>query len=208
MPQFKSEMTIPYKNSEKGKKGQIIDMFNNITGKYDFLNHALSLNIDKIWRNKAIKALKPLNPQTILDIATGTGDFAILSTKKLHPEHVTGIDISEKMLECGIEKIKKLDLQSTITLEVGDSEAMKFDDNSFDAITVGFGVRNFENLEQGLSEMVRVLKPDGIAAILEFSMPEHFPIKQLYTFYFKHILPFIGKIFSKDYDAYYYLFNS
>jgi demethylmenaquinone methyltransferase/2-methoxy-6-polyprenyl-1,4-benzoquinol methylase len=201
-------MTIPYKNSEKGKKGQIIDMFNNIAGKYDFLNHALSLNIDKIWRNKAIKALKPLNPQTILDIATGTGDFAILSAKKLQPEHVTGIDISEKMLECGIEKIKKLDLQSTITLEVGDSEAMKFADNSFDAITVGFGVRNFENLEQGLSEMVRVLKPNGIAAILEFSMPEHFPIKQLYTFYFKHILPFIGKIFSKDYDAYYYLFNS
>ncbi len=183
-------------------------MFNNIAGKYDFLNHALSLNIDKIWRNKAIKALKPLNPQTILDIATGTGDFAILSAKKLQPEHVTGIDISEKMLECGIEKIKKLDLQSTITLEVGDSEAMKFADNSFDAITVGFGVRNFENLEQGLSEMVRVLKPNGIAAILEFSMPEHFPIKQLYTFYFKHILPFIGKIFSKDYDAYYYLFNS
>ena len=201
-------MTIPYKNSEKGKKGQIIDMFNNIAGKYDFLNHALSLNIDKIWRNKAIKAIKPLQSKEILDIATGTGDFAILSAKKLQPKHVTGIDISEKMLECGIEKIKKLDLQSVVTLEVGDSEAMRFDDNSFDAITVGFGVRNFENLEQGLSEMVRVLKPNGIAAILEFSMPEHFPIKQLYTFYFKHILPFIGKIFSKDYDAYYYLFNS
>ncbi len=201
-------MATPYKNSEKGKKGQIIDMFNNIAGKYDFLNHALSFNIDKIWRNKAIKIIKLYNPQTVLDVATGTGDFAILSAQKLHPQQVIGIDISEKMLEVGVEKIKKLDLKTVVTLQVGDSEEMSFDDNSFDAITVGFGVRNFENLSKGLNEIHRVLKPNGATAILEFSMPEHFPIKQLYSFYFKHILPTIGKIFSKDYDAYYYLFKS
>lgn len=201
-------MATPYKNSEKGKKGQIIDMFNNIAGKYDFLNHALSLNIDKIWRNKAIKVIKPCNPQTILDVATGTGDFAILSAQKLTPKHVVGIDISEKMLEVGIEKVKNLGLQNVVTLQVGDSEAISFGDNSFDAITVGFGVRNFENLSMGLSEIHRVLKANGVAVVLEFSMPENFPIKQLYSFYFKHILPTIGKIFSKDYDAYYYLFKS
>lgn len=201
-------MATPYKNSEKGKKGQIIDMFNNIAGKYDFLNHALSLNIDKIWRNKAIKIIKLYNPQIVLDVATGTGDFAILSAQKLTPKHVVGIDISEKMLEVGIEKVKNLGLQNVVTLQVGDSEAISFGDNSFDAITVGFGVRNFENLSMGLSEIHRVLKANGVAVVLEFSMPEHFPIKQLYSFYFKHILPTIGKIFSKDYDAYYYLFKS
>lgn len=201
-------MATPYKNSEKGKKGQIIDMFNNIAGKYDFLNHALSLNIDKIWRNKAIKIIKLYNPQIVLDVATGTGDFAILSAQKLTPKHVVGIDISEKMLEVGIEKVKNLGLQNVVTLQVGDSEAISFGDNSFDAITVGFGVRNFEDLSKGLQEIHRVMKPDGITAILEFSMPEHFPVKQLYSFYFKHILPTIGKIFSKDYDAYYYLFKS
>lgn len=201
-------MATPYKNSEKGKKGQIIDMFNNIAGKYDFLNHALSLNIDKIWRNKAIKIIKLYNPQIVLDVATGTGDFAILSAQKLTPKHVVGIDISEKMLEVGIEKVKNLGLQNVVTLQVGDSEAISFGDNSFDAITVGFGVRNFEDLSKGLQEIHRVMKPDGVTAILEFSMPEHFPVKQLYSFYFKHILPTIGKIFSKDYDAYYYLFKS
>lgn len=201
-------MAIPYKDSSKGKKGQIIDMFNNIAFKYDFLNHALSLNIDKIWRNKAIKALKPLNPKKILDVATGTGDFAILSAKKLQAEKIVGIDISDGMLAVGKEKIQKMNLQSLVDLQLGDSEALTFENDFFDAITVGFGVRNFENLEKGMQEMYRVLKPNGVAAILEFSMPKCFPVKQLYTFYFKHILPTIGKIFSKDYDAYYYLFNS
>lgn len=201
-------MTIPYKNSEKSKKGQIIDMFNNIAYRYDFLNHALSMNIDKIWRNKAIKALRPLQPETLLDVATGTADFAILSAKKLQTKKIVGIDISEKMLEIGKEKVTRLNLDSQVSLQLADSEALPFDDDSFDAITVGFGVRNFEDLQKGLQEMRRVLKPNGIAAILEFSMPEHFPIKQLYSFYFKHILPLIGKVFSKDYDAYYYLFNS
>ncbi len=183
-------------------------MFNNIAGKYDFLNHALSLNIDKIWRNKAIKALKPIQPKTVLDVATGTGDFAILSAKKLQPEKIVGIDISEKMLEVGKEKIQKLNLQQLVDLHLGDSESMPFADNSFDAITVGFGVRNFEDLQNGLQEICRVLNPNGVAAILEFSMPKCFPIKQLYTCYFKYLLPVIGKIFSKDYDAYYYLFQS
>lgn len=183
-------------------------MFNNIAGKYDFLNHALSLNIDKIWRNKAIKAIKPIQPKTVLDVATGTGDFAILSAKKLQPEKIVGIDISEKMLEVGKEKIKKLNLQQLVDLQLSDSESMPFADNSFDAITVGFGVRNFENLQNGLQEICRVLNPNGVAAILEFSMPKCFPIKQLYTCYFKYLLPVIGKIFSKDYDAYYYLFQS
>ena len=202
-------MTIPYTDSDKSKKGQIVDMFNNIAPKYDFLNHILSLNIDKIWRRKAIKEIKKNSPRTILDIATGTGDFAILSAKKIpQTEKIVGIDISENMLQYGNEKIAKLGLQNKISLIVGDSESMPFEDNSFDAITVGFGVRNFENLEKGLSEIYRVLKPSCTAAILEFSMPQHFPIKQLYTFYFKHILPTIGKIFSKDYDAYYYLFQS
>lgn len=202
-------MTIPYTDSDKSKKGQIVDMFNNIAPKYDFLNHILSLNIDKIWRKKAIKEIKKNSPRTILDIATGTGDFAILSAKKIpQAEKIVGIDISENMLQYGNEKIAKLGLQDKISLLVSDSESMPFENNSFDAITVGFGVRNFENLEKGLSEIYRVLKPGCTAVILEFSMPQHFPIKQLYTFYFKHILPTIGKIFSKDYDAYYYLFQS
>lgn len=201
-------MAIPYKDSTKGKKGQIIDMFNNIAGKYDFLNHALSFNIDKLWRNKAIRGIRAVNPKSILDVATGTGDFAILSAQKLHAEQIIGIDISENMLAVGQEKIVKKNLQDIVTLQLGDSESMPFADNSFDAITVGFGVRNFENLELGLREMHRVLKPNGVAAILEFSMPTHFPVKQLYTFYFKRILPLVGKWFSKDYDAYYYLFSS
>jgi len=201
-------MAIPYKDSHKTKKEQVAQMFNNIAGTYDFLNHTLSLNIDKIWRNKAIKALKPLNPQTMLDVATGTGDFAVLSAQKLHPSKITGIDISEKMLAVGVEKIAKQNLQSVVSLEVGDAENLSFPDASFDAVTVGFGVRNFENLQKGLQEIHRVLRPNGVAAILEFSMPEHFPVKQVYTFYFKYILPTIGKLFSKDYDAYFYLFNS
>lgn len=201
-------MAVPYKNSAKGKKGQIVDMFNNIAYKYDFLNHALSLNIDKLWRKKAIRAIAENHPKHILDVATGTGDFAILSAQKLQPEKIVGIDISEKMLAVGKEKITKLQLEQKVSLQLADSEALPFTDNSFDAVTVGFGVRNFEDLQQGLREIHRVLKNNGIAAILEFSMPTHFPIKQLYTFYFKRILPLLGKLFSKDYDAYFYLFKS
>jgi len=198
-------MINPYKNSNLSHKKQVALMFNNIAHSYDILNHILSFNIDKIWRKKAIKLIKKHNPQTILDIATGTGDFAILAAKKLSPHTIIGIDISEKMLEKGIQKVQKKKLSSVITLQKGDSENLDFLDNYFDASLTGFGVRNFENLQAGLEENYRVLKKNGVAAILEFSKPEHFPVKQLYYIYFEYLLPRIGKIISKDFDAYKYL---
>ncbi len=195
---------IPYKEKSESKKEQVATMFNNISKKYDFLNHFLSFGVDIIWRKKAIRLLKKKQPKQILDIATGTGDFAIAALK-LNPIKVTGIDISEGMLGIGREKIKEKGLQEKIELKLGDSENMEFGDNTFDAYTVGFGVRNFENLKKGLSEMLRVLKPEGMAVILEFSKPKKFPVKQLYNFYFNHMLPTIGKLVSKDNRAYTYL---
>ena len=180
-------------------------MFNNIARRYDFLNHFLSLGIDKIWRRKAIKMLKGISSNPIiLDVASGTGDLAIAALK-LNPKQIIGIDISEEMLRFGIEKIKRKNLDQIIELKKGDSENLEFENEYFDGITVAFGVRNFENLSKGLSEMYRVLKPEGQVAILEFSKPKSFPIKQLYNFYFKSVLPFIGKIVSKDNSAYTYL---
>lgn len=196
-------MIKPY-NQNEGKKKQVAGMFNNIAHRYDFLNHFLSLNIDKIWRRKAISLLRQQKPKRILDIASGTGDLAIEACK-LHPEKVIGIDISTGMLDIGREKIQNLGLNHIIELEEGDSENLRFDDESFDAITVAFGVRNFENLEKGLREMNRVLKTGGKCIVLEFSKPEKFPIKQLYNFYFRFILPGIGRLFSKDKRAYTYL---
>ncbi|MBT8195946.1 MAG: bifunctional demethylmenaquinone methyltransferase/2-methoxy-6-polyprenyl-1,4-benzoquinol methylase UbiE [Bacteroidia bacterium] len=198
--------STPYNKSEP-KKQQVARMFDSIAPKYDFLNHLLSANIDKLWRSKCIRILKPLQPKTILDVATGTGDFAIAALK-LNPNKVIGIDISENMLEHGRVKLKKKNYDDKIELLSGDSEQLAFDSNKFDAVTVGFGVRNFENLELGLKEMLRVLKPDGKAVILEFSKPSTFPIKQLYSFYFKNILPTIGKMVSKDNAAYTYLPDS
>lgn len=195
---------IPYKEKTAGKKEQVATMFNNISKKYDFLNHFLSLGIDILWRKKAIKMLQKSQPKQILDIATGTGDFAI-EALKLNPIKVTGIDISEGMLSVGKEKIKAKGVDNIISLELGDSENLRFDDNYFDAYTVGFGVRNFENLKKGLSEMLRVLKPNGTAIILEFSKPKAFPVKQIYNFYFNAMLPGIGKLVSKDNAAYTYL---
>lgn len=195
---------IPYKEQKGGKKEQVATMFNNISKKYDFLNHFLSLGIDILWRKKAIKLLKPHQPKIILDIATGTGDFA-LEALSLNPTKIIGIDISEGMLAVGKEKIKAKGVETIIDLQLGDSENLPFDNDYFDAYTVGFGVRNFENLEKGLSEMLRVLKPNGKAVILEFSKPKKFPIKQLYNFYFNNILPSIGKLVSKDNAAYTYL---
>lgn len=194
----------PYKSETAGKKEQVATMFNNIAHKYDFLNHFLSLGIDILWRKKAIRQLRNQNPRQILDIATGTGDFAI-EALVLNPDKVTGIDISEGMLKIGREKLLKKKLQDKIELLIGDSENIPFKDCSFDAITVGFGVRNFENLEKGLKEMIRVLNPEGTAIILEFSKPGKFPVKQLYNFYFNRILPAIGKLVSKDNAAYTYL---
>lgn len=179
-------------------------MFDNIAHRYDFLNHFLSLGIDKTWRRKTIKKLEKFSPKKILDLATGTGDLALASLK-LNPEHITGLDISAGMLEKGMLKIRKKGLEDKISLLQGDSENIPFDPDEFDAITVAFGVRNFEHLELGLKEMYRVLKPGGIVAILEFSKPSRTPFKQLYTFYFNKVLPQIGKMVSSDNSAYTYL---
>lgn len=198
-----SESVKPY-NQEDGKKEQVAKMFNSIAAKYDVLNHTLSVGIDILWRKKAVRILKKLKPKTILDIATGTGDFAI-ENLACGANKVTGIDISQGMIDVGIKKIKKKKLTDKIDLLLGDAENLPFPDNSFDAITVGFGVRNFENLKKGLTEMNRVLKPGGTCLVLEFSKPKKFPIKSVYNLYFKNILPGIGKIISKDKVAYTYL---
>lgn len=183
----------------------IAAMFDRISPKYDRLNHMLSLNIDKVWRKKTAKAAAKNHPTSILDLATGTGDLAIALAKRNPQARIIGIDISEKMMEIGKEKVKKQGLGSQIDLRIGDAASLPFDDNSFDAVTVAFGVRNFENRDKGLSEIQRVLRTDGQAFILEFSMPEKFPMKQLYRLYFRHILPKIGKRISKDPGAYTYL---
>ena len=194
----------PYNEEELSKKEQVARMFDNISPKYDLLNHLLSFGIDIQWRKKAIKLLKATQPKTILDVATGTADFAIQSLS-LKPDKVSGVDISEGMLLIGKEKIKKKKLDHIIILEKGDSENLRFEDNNFDAVIVAFGVRNFENLEIGLANMFRVLKKEGKVIILEFSKPTSFPFKQMYNFYFKSILPIIGNVISKDDSAYTYL---
>ena len=193
----------PY-NEEGSKKEQVAEMFNNIAPRYDFLNHLLSLGIDITWRKKAIRILAPDKPKHIVDIATGTGDFA-LEALAINPDKITGIDISSEMLEVGKQKMKRKGVDHIISMKLGDSENLPLKDDSIDAITVSFGVRNFENLEKGLSDMRRVLKPGAKAVIIEFSQPTTFPIKQLYQFYFKFILPVIGKLVSKDPRAYTYL---
>ena len=195
---------VPYKQQAGSKKEQVAQMFNRISKRYDFLNHFLSLGIDISWRKKAIKLLEPQSPKHILDIATGTGDFAI-QAMSLNPEKIVGIDISQGMLEIGRQKISKKGLQEKINLQLGDSENLEFNDNNFDAVIVSFGVRNFEDLNRGLKEMYRVLKPNGNAVILEFSKPQEFPFKQIYGWYFENVLPRIGRMVSKDKSAYRYL---
>ncbi|WP_159523148.1 bifunctional demethylmenaquinone methyltransferase/2-methoxy-6-polyprenyl-1,4-benzoquinol methylase UbiE [Sunxiuqinia indica] len=198
-------MTVaPYQNSDKNKKQQVEQMFDNIAAKYDFLNHFLSLGIDRLWRKKAVKILREYHPKRVLDVATGTGDFAI-ATSKLDVDEIIGYDLSGEMIRVGEEKVKKLGLDSLIRFQKGDSESMPFEDDSIDAITVAFGVRNFETLQSGLDEFYRVLHHNGVAIILEFSKPKYFPFKQLYKFYFFHILPFVGGLVSKDSSAYTYL---
>ena len=195
---------LPYENSTLDKRGQVEQMFNSIASKYDFLNHFLSLGIDIYWRNRAISLLKGSNPKLLLDVATGTADFA-LTAHRSGAKKVIGIDISENMLAVGRTKIKNLKLDQNIELIHGDSENLPFETSNFDAITVSFGVRNFQHLEKGLTEMFRVLKPGGKMVVLEFSKPQKFPVKQIYNFYFKYILPRIGKLVSKDDSAYRYL---
>ena len=202
-----SKQVTPYKDSDLGKKEQVAKMFDNISGNYDNLNRVISFGIDIKWRNKVLDMVAKTNPKTILDIATGTGDLAILMTKT-KADKIIGLDISDGMLEVGRQKINAQNLQSRIEMVLGDSEKMPYDNNSFDAITVAFGVRNFENLEIGLAEILRVLKPNGLFVILETSVPEKFPYKQGYNFYSKNILPIIGKLFSKDNVAYGYLSES
>ena len=196
-------MIKPQQESTVSKKLQVAKMFDNIAKSYDFLNHSLSFGMDFYWRKKAISKLTN-NPKKILDVATGTADFAIAATK-MKEVQIIGIDISEKMLEIGENKIKQKGLEKQIKLQLADSENLPFESGSFDGITAGFGVRNFENLQLGLSEMCRVLKEDGIAVILEPSKPKAFPVKQIYSAYFHYILPFFGRLISKDNRAYNYL---
>jgi len=195
---------VPYKQDKSAKKDQVARMFDNISGNYDFLNHFLSMGIDISWRRKAIQLIAPIEPKKILDVATGTGDFAI-EALKLNPELVVGVDISEGMLEVGRKKMKDRKLDDQVHLQYADSENLPFEENKFDAVIVAFGVRNFENLEKGLAEMLRVVRPGGRVVILEFSKPGKFPFKQLYNFYFKFVLPKIGRWVSKDSSAYTYL---
>ena len=192
--------TVPYTQHREKTE----EMFNDIAGSYDFLNHFLSAGIDRRWRRKAIKLLGESRPQHILDIATGTADLAIQAIS-INPEKVTGVDIAEKMLEIGREKVKKRGLENKVELQQADACALPFEDNSFDAITVAFGVRNFENLNKGLEEMNRVLKQGGMAVIFEFSNPKAFPMKQFYNLYFRAVLPVVGKLVSRHNSAYTYL---
>lgn len=202
-----SKQITPYKDSSLSKKEQVAKMFDNISGNYDSLNRVISFGIDVKWRKKVLKLVSETNPETILDIATGTGDLAILMSKT-KAKKIIGLDISAGMLEIGAKKVQEKNLSQTIEMVLGDSENMPFEDNYFDAITVAFGVRNFEHLETGLTEILRVLKPGGIFVILETSVPDKTPYKQGYNFYSKNILPLIGKLFSKDNVAYGYLSES
>ena len=198
-----SEIVKPY-NTDKSKKEEVAQMFNNISARYDFLNHFLSLGIDHIWRRKAVNKLREIQPKRILDLATGTGDFAI-ALLKLNPTQIIGMDISSGMLDVGKNKMKAKNVSHIIDMQLGDSENMPFEDGYFDAVTVGFGVRNYENLQKGLTEMLRVTRSGGKIVILEFSKPKRFPIKQAFGFYSRFIIPFFGKRISKDEKAYAYL---
>jgi len=194
----------PYKDSNLSKKEQVAHMFDNVSNNYDFLNRIMTFGIDIKWRKKVVAIVGEKKPGIILDIATGTGDFAIMLSK-LKPKKIIGLDISKGMLDVGIKKIQGKNLDGLIEMVLADSEKLPFENDSFDAITVGFGVRNFENLDKGLQEIHRVLKPNGIFVVLETSQPEKFPVKQLFNFYSKYMIPTLGKLFSKDKRAYTYL---
>ena len=193
--------------TDNGKKEQVRTMFNDIAYRYDFLNHFLSVGIDITWRKKVRRYLSSFSPKQILDVATGTGDLAI-ELSKLNPDRIVGVDIAVEMLDVGRKKLKTKQIDHLIELQTGDSENLKFDDNTFDAVTVAFGVRNYEDLQKGLKEMCRVMKKGGHVAILEFSKPKSFPFRQIYNGYFKYILPGFGKIISKHNEAYTYLPDS
>ena len=208
MPDYQHDTIIPFKDSAAPKKQQVAEMFDSIAFRYDFLNRFLSGGADTGWRKKAIRELRESDPKTILDVATGTGDLPIMMMKMLNPERITGIDISDGMLDIGRKKISKLQLQNRISLLTGDAEAIHFGDNSFDAVTVAFGVRNFQNLEKGLAEMFRILRPGGKLVILEFSKPEKGLFLSFYKVYLRMIAPRIGKMLSGSLEAYKYLNDS
>lgn len=199
---------IPFKGSEQGKKEQVAYMFDKIAGKYDAMNRFLSARTDIGWRKKAIRKLKKDNPRQLLDVATGTADMAIMAYKMLKPDRIIGIDISRGMLELGSKKVEKEQLGDKIHLQLGDSETINFADNTFDAVMVAFGVRNFEKLENGLAEMWRVLKPGGRLIVLEFSKPRHKAVKSLYNLYMKIVAPQVARWFKQNKEAYLYLCES
>ena len=200
-----NKVVKPYKASSDSKKKQVEEMFDNISPNYDFLNHFLSFGIDNIWRKKTIKVVSEDNPKLILDVATGTGDLALAAQKAINPDKIIGLDLSNGMLNIGRVKIEKRKLKEKLEFIQGDSENLPFEDQYFDAVMVSFGVRNFENLNKGISEIYRVLKTNGKIIVLEFSKPKNFPIKQTYFIYSKYILPTFGSLISKDKSAYHYL---
>lgn len=206
--QLPHDSVVPFKDSPESKKQQVAEMFNQIAFRYDFLNRFLSGGVDVIWRKKAISQLKEIRPQRVLDVATGTGDVALMTHRLLKPQKIVGIDISKGMLELGRQKIQKQGLSGAIELQEGDSETINFPDNSFDAVTVAFGVRNFEDLRKGLQEMLRVLKPGGKLVVLEFSKPKYRLFNWLCSIYMNLITPGVGKLVSKNRDAYQYLNHS
>ena len=201
---YKQEKINPY--GKQGAKEKLVEeMFDNIAPTYDTLNHRLSWNIDKGWRRKAIRQLEPSHPKTILDIATGTGDFAILAAQMLQPDKIVGIDISEGMMKVAREKVKRMGLHQVVDMKKEDCLAMSFPDNTFDAATSAFGIRNFQNLDKGLAEICRVIKPGGHLSLVELTTPVSFPMKQLFKIYSHTILPAYGRLISKDNGAYQYL---
>ena len=201
---YEQEKIKPY-GSEGGKREQVEHMFDHIAHSYDLLNHFLSWGIDKSWRRTAVDSLSPFHPRHILDVATGTGDFAILSARRLSPQSITGVDISEGMMQVGRQKVDNLGLSHLIRFQREDCEALSFADGMFDAVTVAYGVRNFAHLDLGLKEMCRVLKPGGHLLVIELSSPRRFPMKQLFSIYAKIVMPLVGRMVSKDHSAYTYL---
>jgi demethylmenaquinone methyltransferase/2-methoxy-6-polyprenyl-1,4-benzoquinol methylase len=208
MARFQHDSVVPYRKTDAGKKEQVAEMFDDIAHRYDFMNRFLSAGIDKGWRRKALRELAVDRPQTLLDVATGTAEVALMAAEILTPKRIVGVDISEGMLELGRKKVRAAGLESTIELRTGDSESLGFPDDSFDAATVSFGVRNFADLEEGLREIRRVLKPEGRLVVLEFSKPTAFGMRHLYGFYTGTLAPALGGLFSKNREAYRYLHDS